>query len=650
MPDDARRHAAAIASAVPGSTYDAAVLALGPYAYYRLDETSGTVAYDASGNNLNGTYEGTAGTNYLLAENPVAPGLPWSVKTTSSALSAPRIALAWMPLGMSGGTWESDFTVAAWVLPGATAQTASFVEVNDFWLGESGTTPVMQDYPSATVTAPSATFSDGGIHFVAMTVHNGGSGCLDQLYVDGALAGSTQETSCGTGVIRYANSNAGVSGRVSYQAGYDPLAGEIGGVAIFASALTASQIAGLYGAGPPTPTPTPTPAPTPPAGIGYDAAVQFLQPYAYYRLDETTGTIAYDSSGNGRNGTYKGKSGTNYLLGQTSIVPGLSDSFESFAALPSPAAPRVALPTMPLAKQSSGAWASDFSVALWAKPNGAQIAEFGEINDYYIGVWKNGSTAGTQPFIGLYPTNNWTSTATTFADGNAHFIAETVHYTGAAGCQMYLYVDGVQTLSELEPCGGSNDIMYASDASISGRVSYSAGGAGLAGEIGGYAIFASALTAAQVAALYQPTAPGTPIPAPTPTASPSPTPAPPGPLNVTMLGQTWNVVAGSPVTQSVNLDVTAQIAPLGTINADESNGTFTILGNTCYLPGTADNGYGTGPAYMPIEYFTPGVNPPYQAAQWDIDALGDANAGGALSCEFQLQGSGGELFTMVGTY
>ena len=43
-----------------------------------------------------------------------------------------------------------------------------------------------------------------------------------------------------------------------------------------------------------------------PAGADYSAAVLADQPYLYWRLDETTGTIAHDVSGNNRDGTFDG--------------------------------------------------------------------------------------------------------------------------------------------------------------------------------------------------------------------------------------------------------------------------------------------------------------------------------------------------------
>jgi hypothetical protein len=54
---------AAAGSQVSGSALDAAVLALSPLGYWKLDEPSGTTAVDSSGNGRDGTYSGT----YTLA-------------------------------------------------------------------------------------------------------------------------------------------------------------------------------------------------------------------------------------------------------------------------------------------------------------------------------------------------------------------------------------------------------------------------------------------------------------------------------------------------------------------------------------------------------------------------------------------------------
>jgi hypothetical protein len=59
------------------SAYSAAILADSPRAYWPLDETAGTVAYDLSGNNRNATYTTgtTANAGSIETDNAVTPGL-----------------------------------------------------------------------------------------------------------------------------------------------------------------------------------------------------------------------------------------------------------------------------------------------------------------------------------------------------------------------------------------------------------------------------------------------------------------------------------------------------------------------------------------------------------------------------------------------
>ncbi len=73
----------------------------------------------------------------------------------------------------------------------------------------------------------------------------------------------------------------------------------------------------------------------------------------------------------------------------------------------------------------------------------------------------------------------------------------------------------------------------------------------------------------------------------------------------------------------------------------EAHGTASLTGN-CYLPGSANHGYGTGPAYIPTEYLGSGFG--------DYDVYSIRNGSGALTCQENVQGSGGELFTLYGKY
>jgi Concanavalin A-like lectin/glucanases superfamily len=495
----------------PGPNYDATVLASSPYAYYRLDETSGTVAVDSSGNGRNGTYQGTSGTHYQLGQTSIVPGLSATAKFFSANPGQPKVSIPSVPLASNGSIWQSDFTVALWAMPDPTqqAQANDVVDINDYYVGQAaagttnGTNPYMGVYPTGnwyTTTGPN--FGDGAAHFLSLTVHrNAGGTCDMYLYIDAVQVQSAAGTACSGGSSMVSSTNAGIGGRVDYQSGYAGYFGEIGGVAIFASAMTATQISNLYTGTTPPPTPTPTPTPTPGP---YDGMVMSYAPYAYYKLDETSGTIAADSSGHNRNASYQGTPGTHYQLGQTSIVPGYASSLKVYSA--NPGQPKVVIPTVALASNGS-TWQSDFSVALWAKPDPTQPAQTNdvvEINDYYVGQGAAGGAASTYPYMGAYPPGNWFATSgPNFGDGAAHLLTMTVHRNTAGTCDLLLYVDGTQVQTALgSTCTGANSILSSTNAGIGARVDYSSGFAGYFGELAGVAIFDKILAPADVQALY----------------------------------------------------------------------------------------------------------------------------------------------------
>lgn len=133
-----------------------------------------------------------------------------------------------------------------------------------------------------------STYNDGLWHALDVTYSNG----TETLYIDGTAVASNIGTEnsyasaysyyLGTG---YSNGWAGGNG------GWFSFNGRLDEAATFATALSPSQIAAHYGA----------------AASGfaaYSAAVLADSPTAYYHLDETSGTIAHDSSGGGLNAAY----------------------------------------------------------------------------------------------------------------------------------------------------------------------------------------------------------------------------------------------------------------------------------------------------------------------------------------------------------
>ncbi|MBV8370322.1 MAG: hypothetical protein JO036_15555 [Candidatus Eremiobacteraeota bacterium] len=491
----------------PAPGYETAVSALSPYAYYRLDETSGTVANDISGNGRNGTYQGTSGTHYLLGQTSIVPGVAYSAKFFSANPGQPKVSIPSVALASNGSTWQSDFSVMLWAKPDPSqlAQTNDVVEINDYYIGQgavgpvNSTSPYMGAEPTGNWYATSGpNFGDGNAHLLAMTVHRNTSGTCDlYLYIDATQVQSATGTACTGANSIVSSTNAGIGARVDWSSGFAGYFGEIGGVAIFSSALTAAQISNVYNGATPPPSPTPTPAP-------YDAKVLSYSPYAYYRLTETSGTVAADASGNGRDGTYQGTPGTHYQLGATSIVPGFSSALKVFSA--NPGQPKVSIPSVPLASNGS-TWQSDFTVSLWAKPDPSQPAQTNdvvEVNDYYIGQGAVGPVNSTSPYMGAEPTGNWYATSgPNFSDGNAHLLALTVGRNSGGTCDLVLYIDGtaVQSASGTA-CTGANSIVSSTNAGIGARVDWTSGFAGYFGELSGVAIFSRVLSSTEVQSLY----------------------------------------------------------------------------------------------------------------------------------------------------
>ena len=251
------------ASASPGITYYYIVVAMNaagesvgttelsgmaniamPKVHLRLDETTGSTAADASGNNWNGTLVG---------------GSTWTTGKINNAVSLSGTTnYATLPSGVVAGL--GDCTLSAWVKVNAFA---TFSRIFDFG---TGTTNYMFLTPQYTSTAPDAAklrfairtpgvtedpsgsalnqinssvaLSAGTWTHVAVTL----SGTTGQIYVNGTLAGTTttmtlKPSDLGVTTINYL-------GRSQFSA--DPyLNGAVDEFQIYGRALSASEISAL---------------------------------------------------------------------------------------------------------------------------------------------------------------------------------------------------------------------------------------------------------------------------------------------------------------------------------------------------------------------------------------------------------------------
>src|SRR5690606_7505145 len=100
------------------------------------------------------------------------------------------------------------------------------------------------------------------------------------------------------------------------------LNGKIDEVAVYPQVLSQAQILNHYAL-----SGRESAVPAPPTDA-YGAAIYAASPSLYYRLGDTTGTVAKDSSPQGSNGSYAGS----YTLGATGAVKGTTDTAASFSS------------------------------------------------------------------------------------------------------------------------------------------------------------------------------------------------------------------------------------------------------------------------------------------------------------------------------
>lgn len=228
-------------------TYESEVLADNPVIYWRLGESSGSIAVDDSGNGNDGTYANspTLGQPSLLVSDPA-----------NTAVGFTGSAIADCP----DSTDLTEFTVECWHqtsvvgagvrhlaeryldAAGSGGQIFALLNENGAPLGVVSTTSGV-----GFVDSPTAV-NDGEAHHLVITFVAGGGANNFKLYIDGVL--DTQASHLGT----LATSD------VPFRAGNDwqeafPATGVLDEVAYYATALSPARILAHYNAGvePPTP-------------------------------------------------------------------------------------------------------------------------------------------------------------------------------------------------------------------------------------------------------------------------------------------------------------------------------------------------------------------------------------------------------------
>lgn len=220
----------------------------------------------------------------------------------------------------------------------------------------------------------------------------------------------------------------------------------------------------------------------------YPSIVLADNPAAFWKLNETSGTVAYDSSGNGLNGTYTG----GYTLGNTSSikVPGAVKIrwFKRYVNCGSP-------PSL----NFTAAWTLEIWASITTLNQGsALIAEtFSDAANVLYSVSFN--TAGGSPsntLMGGFYTGTWTSvTGPVLNNGVWNHVVVTWDNT-----TLSLYVNGVSVATNkpgVSPSAGMNGLYL-------GRRWDAAGGSApyFNGLLAAAAIYGTALPANRISAHY----------------------------------------------------------------------------------------------------------------------------------------------------
>jgi len=261
--------------------YGDAVLADNPVSYWRLDETSGTVAADSKGSNpgtyVNGPVLGQTGAlpDAVTNRAPSFDGVDDRVDVPASA-----------SLDVT-----SQITIEGWIYPTDTAAVHPIVEYGDastlgvhLWQYDAGNklfANLIDTSGTSHMVMSTAVFTTNTWYHVALTY----DGSAAVLYVNG--------TEVARAVIGAVTLRTGLPVNLGRRVTAGSLqntvfAGKLDEVALYSSALTASRIRGHYN-----------------AGRCYKDAVLADIPAGYWRLGEASGTTAADGVA-GRHGAYIG--------------------------------------------------------------------------------------------------------------------------------------------------------------------------------------------------------------------------------------------------------------------------------------------------------------------------------------------------------
>jgi len=460
-----------IASTDSGGAYSDAVTADAASAYWPLNESSGSDAYDHVGfTDLQLGAGVTRGATGPLSGVPASTfdGASDGVGSTTTSITGPNTfsAEAWVRTTSTRGGKILGFGNAT---TGASTSYDRHVYMDNaghIWFGV---------YPgSAQTVSSAATFNDGLWHHVVASLGSNGM----RLYVDGRVVGSRDDVTTGQAYSGYWIVGGDSLNGWPSKPTSNFLNGDIAQVAIYPTVLTKTQVIDHFvAAGGVSPIP---PAPA----DAYGAAVYNNDPLLYWRLNDTTGTAAADSGQQGNPGTFSGGSPTKGVTGAISGTSNAAVNFNSQAIVSSDT--KFTNPTT-------------YSLETWfntTTTTGGKLIGFGDKQtglssnyDRHIYMQDDGRLV-----FGVYTgQTNVITTANPYNDGSWHYVVATQSSDG-----MKLYVDGALVGTNPQTAAQS----YSGYWRIGGDQTWGSTSPYFTGTLDEVAVYNTELTAAQVSDHY----------------------------------------------------------------------------------------------------------------------------------------------------
>lgn len=319
-----------------------------------------------------------------------------------------------------------------------------------------------------TITSPSS-YNDAQWHHVVATLGSGGGMVL---YVDGARVAQRTDTASAEYYYGYWR----VGGDRTW-AGNSYFRGDIDEVAVYTTPLSRQSVEAHYAASGRTVPPSTRPT------DAYGAAVYDLTPSLYWRMNETTGSTANDTSGMGQRGRYLG--------GHTKNVAGPLSGVSN---------PGVRFSGGQIVSENSFSDPRSYSLEAWfntTSTSGGKILGFGNSSstsnstnyDRHVYMTNTG-----QLVFGTYAgVEQRLTTPQSYNNGAWHQVVATQDASG-----MRLYVDG----QLIDSNSASQAQSYTGYWHVAGDVTWGPGGNPFAGTIDEVAVYSTALTATDIALHY----------------------------------------------------------------------------------------------------------------------------------------------------